>query len=286
MNDDTLTPEETQHLEAMQVETDPEPSAEPVTAEPVSAEPQAPEGATPEFKSARALEKPPEGFVPHQAMHAERMKRQELERRLEQLESQQTPADEPPKYVDPLEDPEGYRKYDEYHRNKVMETVQRQQQTVQQQQVMQQRASTAAAAEAEFVKTTPDYHQAAQFIHQARINQLQSMGYGPGEIQRQMMIDANNLFDAGQQSGINPARLLYMQAQEAGYVNSTGQTQAPTTAAAQLEATANAQAQTRGMGTGGGAGQTGKLTVAQMAEMSEAEIAKLSPEQVEAAFTG
>ena len=65
-----------------------------------------------EFKTSR--EKPPEGYVPHQAMHAERLKRQELEKKIEALEAKLTPQEQPPQYVDPLEDPEGFRNYDEY----------------------------------------------------------------------------------------------------------------------------------------------------------------------------
>ncbi len=296
MSDTDLTTEETAALQEMQNEpvidtpSDAAPSEappEPVQAD-VNAEP-ATEAPAPEFKSTRAPEKPPEGFVPHQAMHAERMKRQELERRLEAIESAQTQKADVPQYVDPLEDPEGYRRYDEYSRNQLQQQVQQQAAQQQQQTAMRQRVTSAEQLEAEFTKSTPDYQQAAQFLHQNRITELRSMGYGDQEVMQQLAQDANAIFDAGQRAGINPAQLVYLRAKEAGYSNAPAQpapVEGVPSEADKMEALAQAQVQTRGVGTAGGGEQAGKLTVKQLSAMSEAELAKVPSEQIAAAMGG
>jgi hypothetical protein len=105
------------------------------------------------------------------------------------------------------------------------------------------------------------------------------MGYGDQEIVAQIQQDANGIFNAAQASGMNPAELLYLRAKSAGY-------QPQQTEAKKMEAQATAQKQTQGLGSGGGAAQSGKYTAAQLAEMSEDELAKVPDDQLAAAFGG
>jgi len=256
--------------------------------DPAKAEEPAPEPDSdekPEFKSSRT-DKPPEGFVPHQAMHAERMRRQELERKIAELEEKiapPEPKDEAPKYVDPLEDPEGFRKYDEHRRKEESERWEKFQAQQEAQSKARQRFSEASRLEAEFAAQTPDYQEAARFLHDTRLNELASQGYGQQEIKAQIARDANALFDAAQAAGMNPAQLLYYRAQQAGYAKE--QNQQPPDERAKLEAEAKAQRQTQGLGQSAGA-QSGKLTADQLAQMSEKELAKVPEEEIQRLFGG
>ena len=104
--------------------------------------------------------KPPEGFVPHGAMHQERVKRQEMERKLAELEAQIKPAEEAvPEWKDPIEDPAGHRAWTEYQAKKAREDAiaefQKSAQTTQEQQARLQRA---AAAEQQYMQVPARLH--------------------------------------------------------------------------------------------------------------------------------
>jgi len=240
-----------------------------------------------EFKTTREKpedKKPPEGFVPHQAMHAERMRRQELERKLAELEARIPKPEEekPPEYVDPLEDPEGFRKYDAYRREQEEKRWQQFQETQRRQSALQARAQEASRLEAEFASKTPDYQAAAEFLHNSRVSELRAQGYGDNEVQQTIVRDAHALFDAARAAGMNPAELLYLRAQQAGYQRQE-QKQAPTGEAEKLKALADAQKQTQGLGNAGGS-QGGKLTVEQLSQMSEKELAKVPEDEIARLF--
>jgi len=297
MTTEALTPEETTALEAMESDTEMteaeqeagnaevEAKAQETEAAQTEAAQEAPEEKV-EFKSTRAEEqRPPEGFVPHQAMHAERTKRQALEVRLAELEkSIQAPADAPPAYVDPLEDPKGFQKWAEHNQEATAKSLEAERAQRESTARAVQRQDQATQFEAQFTKAVPDYQVAAQFLHQSRISQLRGQGYGDAEIGQQLAFDANAIFDAGEKTGINPAQLIYLRAQEAGYTKAAPE---PATGEAdKLEATAAAQQATRGLNTAGGAAQRGQITAAQIAEMSEDEIGKLSEDDLRIAMGG
>src|SRR6056297_1496286 len=241
-----------------------------------------PEDKEPEFKTTR--EKPPEGFVPHAAMHQERVKRQELEKKIAELEAKVSPPETPqePQWVDPLEDPEGHRKWQEHNYSKLQDRLDREEQQRQQTFQAQQRMERAAQLEQEFAQKTPDYSQATQFLHQQKVAELQAMGYGDQEIQAQISRDANAIFDAASSAGINPAQLLYMRAKEAGYQNTPE-------ASEKVTKLAEAQKQTQGVGSAGGGKQSGRLTPTDVANMSEREFEKAKrerPDEIRAAMGG
>lgn len=279
MAEEVLTPEETAALQEMEtdagedieVSEQPEPEAQ-------EAEPEAKE---PEFKSTRTDEqKPPEGFVPHQAMHAERVKRQELEQRLKELEaklSQPKEQEAAPEFVDPLENPEGFRKYQEYQSKTLQERIEAQERMYRQQQAQQQVIADVQRSEAEFVAKTPDYNSAVDHLYSSRVTELQNMGYGQQEIAAQVQRDAQAIYQAAKAIGMNPAEMAYMRAQSLGYrPASQAATPAPQarTEADKVQALARAQDATSGVG-GSGAPQEGALTIAQLAKMSEDELAKI-----------
>lgn len=292
-----LTPEETAAMEAMESDTsvELEEPKEPVQEEqqPEPKEPEETKEAEPEFKTTR--EKPPEGFVPHQAMHAERMKRQELEGQLaeltkwkEQQEAAAVQAQEP-QWADPLVDPEGFKRYQDHQQSKLNDQIQAQNKQFADQQALNARVASAQRFEAEFKTTTPDYDDAARFIQEKRVNDLRAAGHGDQAIVQQIAQDANAIFEAGERLGMNPAQLLYMRAQAEGYTKAPDPAaQAAQTAeaeAAKITALAEAQKETQGLGTTGGK-QGGQITAAQLAEMSEAELAKVSDDDIRRAMGG
>lgn len=304
MTPEEMTPEEAEAFKAMEqgeaVEVESVPEKAEAAEEPeTKAEAQADaeeateaegEGKEAEFKSSRAEQKPPEGYVPHQAMHAERMRRQELEKKLEALEAQIAPKEETPQYVDPLEDPEGHKKYDEWSKQQIAgrvdEFIAKQEQAAQQ----QQRFAEASRLEAEFAAKTTDYQDAAAFLHQARVTELRNQGLGDNEIQAQIASDANALFDAARQIGMNPAELLYIRAGRAGYAKAEAQAESTAeTEAEKITRLADAQQKTRGVGTAGGSKQSGRLTAEQLGMMSDAEFDKTMqerPDEVRRAMGG
>lgn len=243
------------------------------------------ESSEPREEQASQPAKPPEGYVPHQAMHAERQRAKaaearlaEMQARLDALENPQEPA---PAYVDPLIDPEGHRKWTEHQNREVLAKLEAIERGAQTSQRRAQRMQEAMAYEAEFRKQAGDYDQAIAHLHSQRAAELLAAGIADPQAQIATEVDA--IFDAAQTAGLNPAQILYIKAQETGWKASTA---AAKTEADRLAAQAKAQAATASLSTAPGEGQGAKLTAAQIAEMSEDEIAKLSEEELAAALGG
>ena len=235
---------------------------------------------------------PPEGFVPHQAMHAERVKRQELEKQLADLtkwrEQQEAAAAQAqaPQYVDPLVDPAGHRKWTEYQIEQTRQQVEAQQKQMADERNAQARIAEVQRSEAEFAATTPDYQDASQFLANYRQQELVNMGMAQNEILAQMQQDANAIFDSARNLGMSPAQLVYMRAQSLGYAKKAPEpTPDPVAEGQKLEAVAAAQKATQGLGSQGGQA-AGKITASQLATMSEAELSKVDPEAIREALGG
>lgn len=246
----------------------------------------------PEFKSNR--DKPPEGYVPHGALHAEREKRKALEQQIADLQewkkSQEKPAEEAPQYVDPIEDPEGFRKWAEYNQGQTREQIEAEQKQRQEEQAARQRVERAQQLEQQFAEKTPDYQDAVQWLSQQRVSELRGMGYGDEEVAQQIRKDANGIFDAAEAAGMNPAEILYYRAKSAGFEAKPSQEQQQQERRQQeeqkMQAQATAQQQTQGLGSGGGASQGNGYTAEQLASMSETDFAKLSEEDIRQAMGG
>lgn len=306
-NPDELTPEEAEALAAMESDSDPEvdtaeevsaegasqdsepePQGEPEEAAPVAESP-AEEPAGEETAKIAAPAKPPEGHVPHQALHAEREKRKALEARIKEMEEAAKPKEEVPQYADPIMEPEKYRAWAEYQASASQQSVQQIQQQMREQQEQRERQVRAQQFEEQFKAATPDYDAAIQHLFNARTSELVSQGYAPQDIQQQIAQDANALYDSAVAIGMNPAELAYMQAKSHGYqapapAPVSAPVAAPAEAKAKMEATARAQQQTQGAQSSGDGG--GQITMAQLANMSEAEIAKLPEDVLERAMGG
>lgn len=293
MSEEQLTPEEAQAFEAMEQDTgegipdEPVEPKEPEAKEPEKASDDTPEkDKEPEFKSSRSEpEKPPEGFVPHQAMHAERLKRQELERRLAEIEAKEkeAEAEQAPQYVDPLDDPEGFRRYDEWRTAQVNKRLEEQQSAFQRAQQERIAYLDVQKSEAEFQAKTPDYPKAVEHLYNHRARELQSMGYPPEEAQSQIVRDVHAIYEAAKQIGMNPAELAYHRAMSIGYKRV--EVKPETNEAEKVQALAKAQDAASGIGTTG-APQEGQLTIEQLSKMSEAELAKVPEEQFKKVMGG
>ena len=294
MSREELTESEQELLDAMKADdgAEPEPDTaatkedEGAAAEPVeqaveaAAEPdKEPDAEEPEFKSSRADGKPPEGFVPHQAMHAERARRQEVERRLEQLEAKLAPKDEEtaPEWADPVVDPDAYRKWQDHQNALVEKRLEAIEANHQEQARAAERRARAQSYEQDFIENhQSDYLQASVHLQQSRMTELVGQGLSEGEALAQIRKDANAIFDAAEAAGLNPAQLIYQSALQAGYKAKQEQPE-QTDQGAKIVALAEAQKKTQGLGSAGGGEQRGKITPAQLGEMSEAEMAKLDP---------
>lgn len=265
-------------------EPKPEPEPEAPEATPEEPEKVAEEGG-PGFKSSQT-EKPPEGFVPHGALHAEREKRKALEAKVEALEQAVAPKvkEETPKWVDPLIDPEGFKKWNDWNTKQITDRLDGITTQSEQAAKAQERMQEAQRFEAEFAATTQDYGEAVKFLHAHRVTELTAQGLSAAEINARIAADAGAIFDSAKAIGWNPAEMLYQTAIRAGYTKAAKQN--GLSEAEKVVALDKAQKMTEGVGKSGGGEQSGKLTLAQLADMSEAELAKVDPAEIRRVMGG
>lgn len=189
-------------------------------------------------------QKPPKGFVPHQALHEERMRRQERDREVRELqekfqslaslkdeleemrrESQQRTKKEDfeSKFnEDPIE---ALRLQQEEIRNKIAEyegkIEQDQHLTEEQRQQQQQFAELQKQVREmtlEFEEQNPDYSQAFTHYLQSRTSELQAIGVtDPVEIQQALDQELVALSYNAMQRKTNPAEWVYNLAKAKGY---------------------------------------------------------------------
>lgn len=268
MSDD-LTEEETAALAEMK---DAGPIEEPeVQDEPVEEEPKAEPEAKAEPKDEPKADKPPEGYVPHGAMHQERTRRQDAEKALaemrERLEALEKPKADPA-VPDPVLDPEGFTAYQrsvQKAQDDRWEAFNAERQAADTQ---RQRLSQAASLEAEFMSKTPEYPEAVKFLDGHRRQELAELGYANEQIAEIIRRDVNAIFDNATAQGRNPAEMLFKQAQMRGWA-------APAKAAdegAKMQALQAAQENNTTLSTAGGEANGGGFTIKQLANMSEDEL--------------
>lgn len=264
-----LTADETAAMQAMQADTAPvepaEPAAPVVLAEPA---PAAPETA-PEAPEAA---KPPPGMVPQQALHQERERRKEIERRFAEMEAQLAKLTAPPPQEivvpDPVLQPEAFKKWQvdqiKAHAEKLAEVERNAQESV-----LLQRLDRDVA---QFRVAMPDYDNAYKFAVQSRERELALYGYSPEHIAQQIEVDVRYLVQQAYAEGKNPGAKFYEFAQVRGYAPQPAPSQV---AAQQVQAFAEAQRQTQSLAPAGGPSNDGGMTLEAMAKLSEAELAAM-----------
>jgi hypothetical protein len=247
-----------------------------------TAEAEAPETKEPAAEAAPEVKK----VVPLAALHEERRARQELQRQLaedrrqhqetmarfnQRIEALVTPQRQAP---DREQDPVGY--LDE----RIGQVALTQQQLIQQNQFREQAQRQAQAMEQaqnhvrsvahEFVKTTPDLGDAVTHLNTMRTRELIALGNDPTQAATRAAQELDEASIAWAVNGRNPAETAYELAKARGYTPKAAQSAADKIAA-QQKGTAAA----RSLG-GGGAVSAGKLTAEALANMSDADFAKLS----------
>lgn len=214
------TPAETAEFESVRdgtaVETPPtpEPAAEP----PKAAEP------APEPAKAAEPAKPPEPakpderpkFVPHAALHEERLKRQALEKELADLRAGRQPEPEKTAEIDPETDPIGALK-----EIREWKEQQRQQGLIEQQnKAFEARVQT---HEADFSSATPDYGDAIAHLRDAVAKEIVDVARTFGQTITQQQLAAElrhrvlSTADLAFKAGKNPGEVFYELAKARGY---------------------------------------------------------------------
>lgn len=227
--------------------------------------------------------------VPLQALHEERNRRRDLQRRIEEERRQRAllegrfeelarrlqPAGPPPPAApDPDADPAGYlRHMDARIRAFEEQRAQADQQArrqAEQRQLAGRFASAVTEAERAFAAQTPDYQEAVDFLRQRRAADLSVMGYGPQEQAEILHREGVSIAAQALQRGLSPAEVAYRMAKGWGYRQADRQPAPATFESAQRGAATSVSLSGRG-----GAAPKG-LTLEAVVSMSDAEFAGLS----------
>jgi len=242
----------------------------------------------------KSVEPAKQDMVPHAALHeareinkTQRAANEALAAQLADLQSQiatlTKPAETEPPYVDPIEDPDGFRKYTEFQHAKAAQGTADINKNTAAQNAQNQRIRQIAEFEADYRKTEANYDAAYSHLIDHRVNELRNLGRSEKDIGLIIQKDANSIFDAGVASGLNPALLVYQQALARGFVPGAAPAPAaPAQAAAavvpinpapaaKIAALTAAQNANNNLANTGGGQQTGELTAQALADMSEEE---------------
>lgn len=156
------------------------------------------------------------------AMHEERQRRKEALAELEQMRNYAAevtrrmqaaqPANQPAAYED---DPLGYLKTKVEDVGQNLSAIRQQQAQVQE---YQQVVSRITADENTFAKEVPDYPDAVNYLRQKRATELQTLGYGPQQIQQIITNDTLQLVQRSAAMQQSAAKTAYELARANGYV--------------------------------------------------------------------
>lgn len=292
-NPQGFTAEESAALEAMKADaplnTPSEPAVEP--SEPASQPDPTPAAAEPP-PAAEGPEKPPQGFVPHGAMHAEREAKRAAESEAAQLraelaamrlaQQQAQQPQEPDTPPDMFAEPEKYNDWVQRQNAASQQQIQQMQQQMQQQLEMQQLTAALQGDAVAFALEKPDYSSAEAHLVQTRTSELQMIypRAQPAEIAQAVERERLALVQQAQQSGMRPAEFIYNLATHRGYAAPALQPAPQTTqVAAQMQAQAQAAAATQSLASAPANAGAGDLTMEGISKMSSAEYAKLKAER-------
>lgn len=232
--------------------------------------------------------RPPKGFVPYNALYAEREARKALERKLADIEAKLQPkAEDEPKpepIPDPVTEPDRFnawlQKRDEDTRKQI-EATDRQWREMQQRQTV---AQTVARHEQAFRAEKPDYEAALAHLRDTRKRELAFFTDDAEAIDRHIGQEAWQIANWAVQVGRNPAEVVYEIARARGYAPKAADP-APD-AGKRIEAQARAQEQTQSLSQASGPANTGLPTAEDLANMSEADFAKMDPDVIRKVMGG
>lgn len=223
-------------------------------------------------------DKPNGKFVPLEALHEERTKRKDIDRRFREVEienarfrerfailekAQQVAPTAPP---DPETDFIGAVK----HQN---ETLTQLQKRLEQRDAADQEAHQRgelvrnyAAAASDFERATPDFKPAYAHLLQSRAAELAELGYSPGEIQQAIQNEELQIATVAFQKGKNPGEIIYNLAKQRGYVKKDDKAAADA-AAAKLDAQERGQQANKSLSNTGGSNGDVEMTAERLLAM-------------------
>jgi hypothetical protein len=215
----------------------------------------------------------PGKFVRLGALHEERERRKEIARALEQervanAERNLVP-EQPQQPVDPLDRIARVEQW----------AQQREQQERQAYEIEQQKQGFYKAVsqkEAEFSKEHPDYYEAVEYAKQARVQELQILGYADEQISNILINDLEMISGDALRRGKNPAETFYNFAKHRGFAGPKP-VEKPA-AAEKLSTIAAGQAAGKSLGSAAGTSPPA-LTLKTLAEMPDDEFAKISTDK-------
>ena len=301
MDDNELTAEEQTALDAQR-------QGSAASAEPAPEAPQ--DGATgadtvEDGQLPADTEKRPQ-MVPHAALHEERERRKEAERRAAEIERRSEerfralmeklgpqPQPEQPPAIPPVDqDPVGHIVGSIGQMREQVQTLTQsqaaQQEAAQRAQALQAMQQHALALEAEYRRDNPDYEPAVTYVANLRHQQLMAGGVtNPAERQAIINQEAMGIAYRAMQQGQNPAEMLYNIAKASGFSaqqaqQASGQQAQQPNPAQRLDTIARGQQQARDIGNVRGSGPS-PITAQKMQEMSNddfLEMMKKPPAEV------
>lgn len=281
MTDAEFTPEELSMIEADRAGVD---VPEEVTPE-----------VTPEIDEQKPEEpaKPPEGYVPHGALHEERARRKELQRenqefreKLARLDEQvkffKKPENEAPKFD---EDPIGFSKHEIDRLHRELANVSKQTpesiNSLEQKIELMNMQRNVERQEMQFEKSTPDYRDALTYYAKSRAETFSELGYESEEVHELVAKELQDATRRAIDSGKNPAEIVYKMAKRSGFSGKQDNEKD----SRKIDTLKKAESASRSLSDTGGKSK-GELSAEALAEMSDDEFKNLSDEDFKRAMGG
>ncbi len=238
--------------------------------------------------------KPPDGFVPHGALHEERMRRKELQKELEDYREKFSRVDERLKILGEKNtnqeipsfemDPLGYSKYEidklkggfEDVSKRVPENIKRLEgeiETLRLQRVIERQEAT-------FERDKPDYRDSLNFFIKTRIETAQEMGYDEDSARSMVTSELQEATQRAISNGKNPAEIIYNISAKYGFKSNNSAKEA-----SKIDALKKAESATKSLSEVGGHAK-GELSAESLADMSDEDFSKISDEQFRKAMGG
>lgn len=205
------TPEETAAIESIRTET---PVADTPAPKPIE---KPAELAKPAEEQKPAAEKPKAEervrLVPHAALHEERVKRQELERRLREIETAK-PKAEPVAELDEHTDPIGVIGQ---LKAKLQGYEQQTQRQMEEARAMEDLGRRVGARVQAYAAEHPEYSDQVKFLRQSRFEELQDLGYEDEQIARQLLQEEVALGQRALETDRDPGEMVASMAKRRGW---------------------------------------------------------------------
>lgn len=165
-------------------------------------------------------------LVPLSELQEERKARRDAQERLDAILSKltevpQAPAKEAP---NPDQDPIGALKATADEVKELRKFRESQERISQNNQAVQQVMQRAVLQESEFVKITPDYNEAGQFLRNQRTQQLIAIGYSPQQAHQTIIQESLQLANAMLGQGKSVPQAIYDLAKSSGYSKQAAKT--------------------------------------------------------------